>query len=271
MWSLRYQNRWCNEINREKDHIEHIERVILAKPHIENTEPFRPSMFIRKMMNGNTERGLMDQEKKKNNITLGGRLDKIFNSHSIFHPSKIKIKRCPAFQSTGFKERYFSKSLKKNNNNFYTRIRSSKTLYPIEKFQRDYEKKSYLEHNISQNRDFRNPSLMFKTPSQVMCKIGNFLKTQPDPSDMKNITNEDRPFSNIAQKLLRLNENLSKKRPITSNKNSALSTKSTINTYSPSNVNFMKCSFNSQRKSNNQLLSSGKNKSFKEPLISSDF
>ena len=247
MWSNKYLNRKCNEFVKEKDHNEHLHRIILSKPLITNSEPFKPSIFALKPKS-HFSMTFSDRVRNRDNKTLASKLEKISVAHSIFHPVKIKIKRCPAFQSTGYKEKIVSKSLDKVNKNLYNRVNSVRTLYPIQKFKKDYEKNAYLECKISENKDCRNPCLKFNTPAQFMIKIGNILQNS-NFNENNTLDDKSRPLSNFSKKVLRLNNKLNL-RPLTSNKNTTQSTFSTLNHHSPLDSNNLRFSLNIIRQMN---------------------
>ena len=103
MWSSLYSNRKCNEYEREYQHKSHLERIVNSKSVLVVNEPKKPSFLFRKAKN--------EQEQLTKNIKIhyenGLIIKKIIHleTHQMqYHPKKIKIKGCPAFDKSQHKD-----------------------------------------------------------------------------------------------------------------------------------------------------------------------
>jgi len=48
MWHLNYANRKCNEFEKQREHMQHLERITNAKSAVDKKEPKKPSFLFRK-------------------------------------------------------------------------------------------------------------------------------------------------------------------------------------------------------------------------------
>jgi hypothetical protein len=99
MWGMIYTNRRCNEYEKFYQHKSHLERIVNTKPAIKISEPKKPAFLFK----SNRQIHLANEKNIKIDYENGLLMKKIIEveTHdSNYHPHKLKIKDCPAFDKT---------------------------------------------------------------------------------------------------------------------------------------------------------------------------
>jgi hypothetical protein len=103
MWSLLSSNRKCQEQERFSQHKAHLERIVSIKPCISNKEPKKPGFLFRKAKKEQAEEEKLIKIQYENGLIVKKIID-LETHYTEYHPRKIKIKGCPAFDRSLHKD-----------------------------------------------------------------------------------------------------------------------------------------------------------------------
>lgn len=114
MWNLTYTNRVCNEHERFKDHKVHVNKLLVVNSYLDTKPPYKPLFLVNKC---NRTQNELDKNLKINyeNRNLLGKIKTIEKKHSLYHPSKIVVKDCPAYNKTNFVKNTYQKRIDNEN------------------------------------------------------------------------------------------------------------------------------------------------------------
>ena len=170
MWNLLYSNKTCNSKNRFRDHKEHIDRIHLAKPMIDTSEPSKPKFFSngakKKVMKHETDRKITYE-----NELLYSKMKELQTKPSPYSQSQNVPIRCPAFDHKAVQYRDKRKYLDiyEANQKLRKRFLSAKPTYKTSEYIKDFKHSNVYKENIC-NKD-NNPNLGYATYSQFKKKL----------------------------------------------------------------------------------------------------
>lgn len=170
MWNLLYSNKTCNSKNRFRDHKEHIDRIHLAKPMIDTSEPSKPKFFSngakKKVMKHETDRKITYE-----NELLYSKMKELHNKPSPYSQSQNVPIRCPAFDHKAVQYRDKRKYLDiyEANQKLRKRFLSAKPTYKTSEYIKDFKHSNVYKENIC-NKD-NNPNLGYATYKQFKKKL----------------------------------------------------------------------------------------------------
>jgi hypothetical protein len=194
MWNKIYSNRKCNEIFKEKDHKEHLERIILVTSIFPVKKPYTQEFPL--IHSCRSDKLPLNKVFKINyeNFILKGKLDSVKNSHTNFHPSKIKFTKVPHLKK-GEEMKKKAKHLDSENKRFSQRLHLTKTSYSVNDFRKDYVKNNYYSKLIISGSESKSPYLKFETSSHLLKRLDNYLLNLKPVKNNSNISyvNENFP------------------------------------------------------------------------------
>lgn len=152
----------CNRFNRFNFHKEHLERLILIKGKLDNSNPFYPKFFNVKASKHHSEKEGQNQIDSDNNVLLK-KMAYIGLKPSPYSKSVSHPKYCPVFDKVTFNwyARNEKEIVENTNNILYKKYKMVKTIYPIDKFEKHNDYQRYLGSKII--RKHKNPCLSFVT------------------------------------------------------------------------------------------------------------
>ena len=125
MWNYEYSNQQCQDKERFKVHQEHLERLALIKPKIDNKAPHKPN-FIRIRISDIELRKQRSNSIKYVNDIISRRISEIIRKPSPYNIEMIKPVVCPAFEKGVYNERKKRTELIKKNLFLHERCNQSK-------------------------------------------------------------------------------------------------------------------------------------------------
>ena len=174
-----------NLIINEKDnlfvHRIHLEKLLRAKPHVQNKGPEMPYFMKNKL---SIKHFLRSNEQKRfyENAVIFSRLLKIDNSISDYGPENKPI-YCAAFdrKKYNFDKTERMRNTQRENSQLFTRLIKQKTYYPIQDLlNANYFEKRLKKHLLKQK--FDNPNINFATFSQFKKNLVKKLKIKKSHS-----------------------------------------------------------------------------------------
>lgn len=97
MWSLVYSNRKCNEYERTREHVQHLQRLVNMRPVIDVKKPKKPKFLFERAKKEQMEAENKQKIQYENNLVLK-KIIEIETHLSDYNPIKLKIKECPALE-----------------------------------------------------------------------------------------------------------------------------------------------------------------------------
>lgn len=176
MWSLLQSNRKCFEKNKETVQYLHLEQVLFSKPSIRNQEPFKPSFLSKR----NPLHSTFEEKfsAKNNNDYMSKMLGNIIDKCSSYHPSKLKLKECPAYQEQGYNKKYEQLQVQSTNDRMKTRIKSAQTKYSNKVFTKEFERKEYFKKLISRKKEIKTHTKKLLSPAELLSTFKKFKINQ---------------------------------------------------------------------------------------------
>ena len=170
MWRFRKNNLIIRDSDNFFAHKAHLEKLLHAKPVIQNDSPKIPSFFKKKI---STKQSLISRRRKLclENAQIFNRLLEINNSISNYS-YKYKPSYCAAFDKKKFifnKIKKFKNRLQKNSN-LFSRLVKQKSHYPTQLFLNINDYENYIRRNIRRQRD-ENPNINYATFHQFKNNI----------------------------------------------------------------------------------------------------
>ena len=170
MWKFRKNNLIISDFDNFFVHKVHLERLLNAKPHVQNKGPDLPYFMKYKLSIRET---LRTKERKRNyeNGILLSRLLKIDKSLSNYSKENKPI-YCPAFDKRKytFNKKEKMKDTKRENKNFFTRLYKQKSHYPTKLFLELNYYENHIRGNIKRQRN-DNPNINYATFKQFKKNI----------------------------------------------------------------------------------------------------
>ena len=170
MWRLRKNNLIISDSDNFFVHKVHLERLLHAKPLIQNNSPIIPSFFKKKL----SSKELLRTKRQKiyyENAIIFNRLLEINNSLSNYS-YKNKPAYCPAFDKRKFTYNKIKniKNRLKENRNLFTRLIKQKSHYPTQLLLNINNYENYIRGNIRRQRG-DNPNIKYATFKQFKINI----------------------------------------------------------------------------------------------------
>ena len=151
MWNYEYSNQQCQDKERFRVHQEHLERLALIKPKIDNKAPHKPT-FIRIRISDIELRKQRSNSIKYVNDIISRRISEIIRKPSPYNIEMIKPVVCPAFEKGAYNERKKRTELIKRNLFLHERFNQSKSFYPTKKLLMESNFNEYLMRNMKIGR-----------------------------------------------------------------------------------------------------------------------
>ena len=170
MWRFRKNNLIIRDSDNFFAHKAHLEKLLHAKPVIQNDSPKIPSFFKKKI---STKQSLISRRRKLclENAQIFNRLLEINNSISNYS-YKYKPSYCAAFDKKKFifnKIKKFKNRLQENSN-LFSRLVKQKSHYPTQLFLNINDYENYIRRNIRRQRG-DNPNIKYATFKQFKINI----------------------------------------------------------------------------------------------------
>ena len=174
MWSLLFNNYFCNEKDILRTNQIHLEKLLNTKSNINDHGPLVPLFLKNKLY----LRQLLKTKERKINIgnnIMYNKLTFAANSTSPYSKSKNIPKYCPAFDKKKFN--YFrmerERTISSENKSFYKRFSKRKSNYPTTFFLYKSEYEEYIRHNISRTRYLPRATLKLCTFKKFKSNLMN--------------------------------------------------------------------------------------------------
>ena len=114
MWNLTFNNRVCNEHERFRDHRTHVNKLLVTKSWLDTKTPYKPGFLNCKA--GKVQSNINSNIKiNYENSNLLGKITSIERHYSTYHPKRIIVKECPAYNKTDFVKATRQKSIDREN------------------------------------------------------------------------------------------------------------------------------------------------------------
>ena len=162
MWRFRKNNLIINDKDNLFVHKVHLERLLYAKPHIQNKGPEIPYFMKYKL----SQKELLKVKERKRCYENGIIFSRLLEIDKSASPYSIKNQPayCPAFDK---KKHYFDKleklrDLTKENQFLFSRLFSERSYYPSKLHFNINDFEIYLRNNIKRTR-MDNPNIKFAT------------------------------------------------------------------------------------------------------------
>ena len=162
MWRFRKNNLIINDKDNLFVHKVHLERLLYAKPHIQNKGPEIPYFMKYKL----SQKELLKVKERKRCYENGIIFSRLLEIDKSASPYSVKNQPayCPAFDK---KKHYFDKleklrDLTKENQFLYSRLVSERSYYPSKLHFNINDFEIYLRNNIKRTR-MDNPNIKFAT------------------------------------------------------------------------------------------------------------
>ena len=189
MWKFRKNNLIINDQDKLLAHRIHLEKLLRAKPHIQNKGPEMPYFMKNKL---SIKQFLKSKDRKRcyENAVIFSRLLKIDNSISDYGPQNKPI-YCAAFDRKKYNYEKYEKmrNTQRENSQLFTRLINQKTHYPIQNLLNAKFFEIHLKKHLLKQR-FDNPNINFATFCEFKKNIVKKLKNKKsrsveylDPSD----------------------------------------------------------------------------------------
>ena len=163
MWNnINHGNINMNKFERLMAHKGHLERLAQIKKVINTKNPKTPSFIEKKMINPGYR---LEREMKieKENRILFQRMYELKNKRSPYSAFLNIPSKCPAYELLGYHRNQKKIKIQKENDKLYKRFILARPTYNAHKLIDEYEYSKYLERNIAQNKNYKNPNLEFIT------------------------------------------------------------------------------------------------------------
>ena len=162
MWNIIYSNSNCNNWNRLKEHIGHLERLTNVKKSIDTKIPNQPKFLKEKRCKKEIQREL-NRQIETNNLILYKKMCEV-KIHPSPYNKLINIPlKCPAFESLYYNKFVKYKNIEKENEKLKQIFISAKPVINTRRLLDDYNFYKYLKKNISKKAIDRNPNLNFSS------------------------------------------------------------------------------------------------------------
>ena len=161
MWNnIPPANANMNKFERLMDYKGHLERLAQATKVINTKKPKVPSFFNKRVKSPS------EKEDKNLKIYYENRLlfYKLYDIRTKYSPYSACLNipsKCPAYELLSYHRLKKDKIIYRENNKLYKRFAFIKPTLHLDKYEKDYQYKLYLESNISQNKNRKNPNLDF--------------------------------------------------------------------------------------------------------------
>lgn len=162
MWRIRKNNLIINDHDNFFSHRAHLEKLLHAKPHVQNKGPKMPFFLKNKISTNHLLRSIEDK-KCYENAVIFSRLLEIESSISNYNKRK-----CPLYCAAFDKKKYnFDKEEKmrdtqRENEKLFIRLIKQKSHYPTKGFLKINNHKNYYKSIVKRQR-FDNPNIDFAT------------------------------------------------------------------------------------------------------------
>ena len=114
MWNLSYSNKACYQKDKFLEHQKHLNKLLSTQTYLDLQEPYKPLFLTNK--NNRTQNKINESIKKNyENGVLLKKIKKIEKFPSAYHPSKLKVLPCPAYEKTNFVRSTRQKSIDTEN------------------------------------------------------------------------------------------------------------------------------------------------------------
>jgi hypothetical protein len=165
MWNFRKNNLIINDSDNFFVHKVHLERLLHAKPHIQNKGPELP-YFMKNKLSIRESIRLKERKRHYENAIIFSRLSEIDNSISNYSKENKPI-YCPAFDKRKFTfiKTEKLKNTKKENKNLFARLVKQKSHYPTQRLLNINNYEKHIRKNIKRQRN-DNPNIRFATFDQ---------------------------------------------------------------------------------------------------------
>jgi hypothetical protein len=217
MWVQHTSNYICNYLDQYQIQKKHIERVLSAREHINNTKPYYPKFLQLRL-------GKNQMEEEKNNVIKEVNKNLYYKIESAgIKPSKYsmiyKPKECPPFNKEIIKFKRVKEQLKNYQENirFYDKIERVKSFYDKEEI---IKRNNVIKENIKKLQKSLlelQPSLLFLSPQTVKkglkkIKYTNFNKSKTKRCNSCTNIFESKNYINRIQNLSNLSRTNRQKR-----------------------------------------------------------
>ena len=188
MWNnIEYTSEKLNNCERFRVHKEHLERLIKAKPAINNSPPSKPFFIYDKASKREERRQELEKINYQNKILIE-RIDSIGRKPSPYSNCMLKPTSCPAFDKS--KSKYNDKKKQfdiiKTNQFLFVRFQETKPYYPTKNFiKSNNEMKQFKE---IRRKNISNPNLNYSTFENFRKKLYNQFLNKTYISSHKNIS-----------------------------------------------------------------------------------
>ena len=174
MWNYEYTNQQCHDAERFRVHQEHLERLALIKPKIDNKAPNKPK-FIRIRISDIEVRKQRSNSIKYVNDIISRRISEITRKPSPYNIDMIKPVVCPAFEKgvSMYNEKKKRTELMKKNLFLHERFNQSKSFYPTKKLLMESNFNEYLMRNMKTKKGYQH--LNYSTYQEFRTKLNKKL------------------------------------------------------------------------------------------------
>ena len=211
MWRIRKNNLIINDHDNFFSHRAHLEKLLHAKPHVQNKGPKMPFFLKNKISTNHLLRSIEDKKCYENAIIFS-RLLEIESSISNYN----KIKRplyCAAFDKKkyNFDKEEKMRDTQRENAKLFIRLVRQKSHYPTKGFLKLNNHKNYYK-NIVKRQRFDNPNIDFATFNEFKNNLVQSynLKRARSVADFKTLSKrrKNNKYYNISDNnLLGINNN----------------------------------------------------------------
>lgn len=177
MWNFKSSNEIINELNRLRNHREHLERLFLSKTVLNTSTPYTPKFLINNASNIQNERHRLMKISYENKILYNNMC--FISSHQSPYSKRVSTpKYCPAFDYRRYDwvSRQKSQELLKENKILKKRYEDSKPHYPRKEFINSNLNNLYLIKNLKRNSGTFNPNLNFCTFRKFKSNLAKQIK-----------------------------------------------------------------------------------------------
>jgi len=210
MWRIRRNNLIINDYDNFFSHRAHLEKLLQAKPHVQNKGPEMPFFLKNKISTNHLLRSIEDK-KCYENAVIFSRLLEIDSSVSSYN--KVK---CPLYCAAFDKKKYnFDKEEKmrdtqRENEKLFIRLVRQKSYYPTKGFLKVNNHINYYKSIVKRQR-FDNPNIDFATFNEFKKNLAQSfnLRRTRSVADLKTLSKRRKNnYYNISDNhLLGINNN----------------------------------------------------------------
>lgn len=141
-------------------HKGHLERLAQITKVINTKKPKVPSFLLKGQRNPGITREREIKIQYENKIIFD-RMYEIRKKNSPYSACVNMPSHCPAYELLSYHRLKKNNIINKENNKLYKRFTFTRPTLNVDKLNKEYQYKQYLESNISQNKNIANPNLDF--------------------------------------------------------------------------------------------------------------